>query len=160
MAAPGFAPDLDFPQLEGQLRLRLGSALDARFAELQAEFGELLDRRALLCLIAEAEGLLPHDATPAPAAERAPEVAELRGVLERLSATRTFARKDGTTGFVCDIEVRTAERLQRVVLWDEPVRAAQSLLGQRVRVLALLERQRAGEPELHSTRRTQVERDG
>lgn len=140
---------------EPALRARLAGQLDARLAALDGELGGLLDRAALLLVIADEEGLLPAQATLP--LEAVPEPA-FEGTLERLTATRTFRRRDGGTGFVCDADVRTAQGLQRVVLWDEAVRRVQGLQGQSVRFTALREQAREGARELHSTARTRVER--
>jgi hypothetical protein len=86
-----------------------------------------------------------------------PRERDVVGTLERLTATRPFRRADGTVGFVADAEVRTADGVERVVLWDEPVRAVQGLVGRRLTLTRLAERTgKGGERALHSTRATQV----
>jgi hypothetical protein len=145
------------PPLEPRLRALLGFQLDERLRALDEEFGGLLDVEARLLLVADQEGLLPPPSADLEPAGR-PALRDVQGTLERLSPTRTFRRPDGTVGFVGDLEVRTAQGLRRVVLWDGAVRQAQGLLGKPVRCTALAERARNGALELHSTRATQVER--
>lgn len=139
--------------LEPQLRTRLPD-LDARVASLDAELGGLLDRPALLLMLADEVGLLPAQ-TGLAEFGALPEQ-ELAGVLERLTATRTFRRADGTVGFVADADVRTPAGLQRVVLWDEAVRRVQGLQGKAVRITRLADRTRGAERALHTTRATEV----
>lgn len=142
--------------LEARLRERLGPALDARLAALRDETAGLFDREALVLMVADEEGLMPVQATLP--IEEAPARAsvEVVGTLERLTPTRPFRRADGTTGFVCDADVRTPAATVRVVLWDEAVRRVQGLQGKRVRFTGLAERPRAAGAELHSTRDTEV----
>jgi hypothetical protein len=146
------------PELEAKLRERLGDALDARAAQVQEEFGGLLDREAALLLLADEQGLLPTQTDLAAFGIDAPPERDLEGVLERLTQTRTFHRQDGSVGFVADADVRTPDGLARVTLWDGPVRQIQGKLGQRVRLTQLVERTRGAERALHTTRGTQVER--
>lgn len=141
--------------LEAKLRARLGFDLDTRLAALRDETGGLFHREALLLMLADEQGLLPAQATLE--VEAPPKaVAEVVGVLERLTPTRPFRRADGTTGFVCDAEVRTSGGLVRVVLWDDAVRRVQGLQGRSVRLTRLSERPRATGAELHATRDTDV----
>jgi hypothetical protein len=142
--------------LEARLRQRLAFALDERLASLRAETGGLLDREALLLMLADEEGLLSAQATLEVEEYGADEVVE--GEALRLTPTRTFRRSDGSTGFVADLDVRTALGVVRVVLWDGAVRAAQGCAGARVRLTALAARTKAGARELHSTRATRLER--
>lgn len=142
--------------LEAKLRQRLGFDLDPRLAALREETGGLLDRGALLLMVADEEGLLPAQATLDLAEYQPKAVAEVAGTLERVTPTRTFRRPDGTTGFVCDADLRTPAGVARVVLWDDAVRGVQGLQGRRVRLTRLAERPRAQGAELHSTRETEV----
>lgn len=144
--------------MEQHLRAKLGAAFEARLAALDAELGTLLDREARLLLLADEEGLLGVQAGLAqfgaePAEPASPDV-ELAGRLERLSPTRTFQRRDGTVGFVCDADVRTLAGLERVILWDDAVREAQPWRGKDVRISGVRERRGVGGRELHSTQGT------
>lgn len=141
--------------LEAKLRARLGFDLDTRLAALKDETGGLFHREALLLMLADEQGLLPAQATLDVEAPPKP-VADVVGVVERLTPTRPFRRADGSTGFVCDADLRTAAGLVRVVLWDDAVRRIQGHAGRRVRLTRLAERPRAQGAELHSTRDTDV----
>lgn len=147
---------MDAAALEPELRERLGPGLEPRLAALDAEFGGLLDRGALVLVAADEEGLLPRQAALEAFADEPPLALDVEGLLERLTETRTFRRPDGSTGFVADAEVRGSAGLLRVVLWDEAVRQAQGRQGQRVRLTRLAPRLRSGARELHTTRATEV----
>ena len=71
--------------------------------------------------------------------------------------TRPFRRKDGSTGFVAEVDLEDASGRARVTLWDEAVRAAQALAaGGSAEMTDLLAKERDGRLELHSTRATRV----
>lgn len=142
--------------LEARLRARLGPGLDARLAALREETAGLFDREALVLMVADEEGLMPVQATLDLEPEAPRGSVEVVGTLERLTPTRPFRRADGSTGFVCDVDVRTAAATVRVVLWDESVRRVQGLQGRRVRLTRLAGRPRPAGAELHSTRDTEV----
>ena len=146
---------MDPEVLEQRLRDHLGAGVEARLGALQEETGGLFDRPALLLMLADEERLLPVQATLDVAAEPAQAV-EVQGVVERLTPTRPFRRGDGSTGFVADLDLRTGEGVQRVVLWDEAVRRAQGTQGRAVRLTALLAKPKGEARELHSTRATEV----
>lgn len=141
--------------LEGRLRQRLGFALDERLAALDGELGGLLDREARLLMVADQEGLLPTQTMlmqPEAAA-----ITELRGVVERITPTRTFRRADGSVGFVADLDLRDGGTVHRVTLWDEAVRRAQGVSGKAVRLTHLAERTAEGGARAwQSTRGTEV----
>jgi hypothetical protein len=148
---------VDLAAFEPVLRARLPD-LEQRVAAMAEDFGGLLDRSVLLLMLADEHGLLPVQSDLADFGARLePTERDVAGVLERLAATRPFRRADGTLGFVADAEVRTAEGLVRVVLWDAPVREVQGSVGRHLRLTCLAERTtKGGERALHSTRATKV----
>lgn len=81
----------------------------------------------------------------------------VRATVRGVQPTRPFRRRDGTTGFVANVEVEDASGRASVTLWDEAVRAVQKCPpGTEVELTDLVAKEHQGRLELHSTRATRV----
>lgn len=86
---------------------------------------------------------------------RLPAGGPLLGTLAAVSPTRTYRKADGSTGFVCDVEVEAAEGRVKVTLWDELVRDVRRLaVGDALALEGLVAKVRGAGMEWHSTANT------
>lgn len=154
------------PALE-KARSSIGhQALLERIGELLAESGELLTPEVAALVVLDELGLAPEAAEVAPVytKELAPDELEpdldgifLEGTLQELRPTRSFARSDGSRGFVTTCEVEGARGRYTVTLWDEHIQPFIGLpRGARVRLEGLYTKERQGSLELHTGRQAVV----
>lgn len=81
----------------------------------------------------------------------------LRGELAYVSPTRPYRKSDGSTGFVCDIDVDAGEGPIRVVVWDELVRDVRKApVGGPIELEGLVAKVKGASMEWHTGRGTKV----
>lgn len=158
------------PEVEAILEEATGTVDEEEFLEkvgkLIQESGELLDPEVAALTVLDEFGVAP----PAPIV--APEYAKMlppdeleagldgvivEGKLLGMEPTRTFQRKDGSTGFVTDARVRNEHGVYAVTMWDDHIRELVGIEpGTRVRFDGLYSKERRGEVELHTGRDARV----
>lgn len=94
--------------------------LDEKIAELREEFGSLLNEEALRKLALEELGKLVINRKMI-SDLRDREGASLEARVVRISDTREFKRKDGTTGMIRKILLEDDSGSCYLVLWDDDV---------------------------------------
>lgn len=137
-----------------------------KVGELVRESGQLLTPETAALTVLDELDLAPeaHLVAPEYAKVLAPEDLEpgldgviVEGELIGMEPTRTFTKKDGSTGFVTDARIRGEDGIYEVTLWDEHI---QELVGQepgtRVRMDGLYTKERNGEVEVHTGRDAKV----
>ncbi len=137
-----------------------------RVGKLVGESGDLLDPEVAALTVLDEMGVAPEAPLVAPdyAKMLPPEDLEagldgviVEGELLGMEPTRTFEKRDGSTGFVTDARVRGEEGVYEVTLWDEHIRALVGVdPGTRVRFDGLYTKDRRGEVELHTGRDARV----
>ncbi len=137
-----------------------------RVGELVQASGDLLDPEVAALTVLDEHGLAPeaHLVAPDYAKILAPEALEpgldgviVEGTLLGMEPTRTFRKKDGSTGFVTDARIKGDKGVYEVTLWDEHI---QALVGEEpgtpVRMDGLYTKEHRGEVELHTGRDARV----
>lgn len=93
---------------------------EARVRETIRTWGDLLDPHAAALLVVDECGVSPAEWTRVRDLEANAEVS-LRGEVTAISPVRTFDRRDGSQGRVCNLTVSDGTGSVRVVLWDDDV---------------------------------------
>lgn len=158
------------PEVEAMLEEATGVVDEQEFLEkvgkLIQESGELLDPEVAALTVLDEFGVAP----PAPIV--APDYAKMlppdeleagldgvivEGRLLGMEPTRTFQRKDGSTGFVTDARIKNDHGVYAVTMWDDHIRELVGVeAGARVRFDGLYTKDRRGEVELHTGRDARV----
>lgn len=136
-------------------------------AELVRESGELLNPETAALTVLDELGLAPEAQLVAPSYAKvlAPEALEpgldgviVEGRLLGIEPTRTFQKKDGSTGFVTDARVRGEKGVYEVTMWDDHIQELVGVEpGTRVRLDGLYTKERRGEVEVHTGRDARVQ---
>lgn len=95
-------------------------AFDAHVESVIAEWGGLLDRDAASMVVVERLGRSVAMFDRIADLQEGME-ANVRATVVRISEVRTFARQDGTSGRVVNLELRDESGFCRFALWDEDV---------------------------------------
>ncbi len=133
-----------------------------RVGEIVQESGGLLDPEVAALVVLDELGLAHPAEIVAPSYAKVlpPEDLEagldgivVEGKLLGLEPTRTFSRKDGSTGFVTNARIKGEHGIYHVTLWDEHIKALVGVdPGTRVRMDGLYTKERDGTVEAQTGR--------
>lgn len=137
-----------------------------RVGELVQASGDLLDPEVAALTVLDELGLAPKAQLVAPdyAKVLPPEDLEagldgviVEGTLLGLEPTRTFRKKDGSTGFVTDARIKGEHGVYEVTMWDEHIQALVGVdPGTPVRLDGLYTKERNGQVEVHTGRDARI----
>lgn len=171
MHGPGSGMDEASEELADAIE-RASTEMDEReflqaVGKLVQASGDLLEPEVAALTVLDEVGLAPEAELVAPdyAKVLPPDKLEpgldgviVEGRLLGVEPTRTFRKKDGSTGFVTDARIKGEAGVYQVTMWDDHIRA---LVGEdpgtSVRMDGLYTKERNGTVEVHTGRDARVE---